>query len=43
MFANVSGLNAAPCRNLILTTTVDWGCVLALVIGSQITDYEILN
>jgi hypothetical protein len=30
----ISGLNAAPCINLILTTTVDWGCVLALVIGS---------
>lgn len=33
---NVLGLNAALVEKLILTTTIDWGCVLALVIGSKI-------
>ncbi len=33
--ANVSGLNTATCKNDCLTTAVDWGCVLALVIGSK--------
>jgi len=33
---NVSGLNAAPCKKLLLTTAFDWGCVLALVMCCKI-------
>jgi len=32
--ANDLGLYAAPCRNLILTTNADRGCVIAHVSGS---------
>lgn len=35
MLADISGLNAAPCINLILITAVNLGCVLTLVVSCK--------